>query len=976
MDTKNSNVTNLQSLNNLIDGDLFLDQTTRVFYATDASAYRELPLGIVRPKSAKDVKSIVDFAYKHSIPLIPRTAGTSIAGQVVGKGLVVEIGRYMNTILEVNEKNKWVKLEPGVVLDELNHYLADYGLFFGPETSTSNRCMLGGMVGNNSCGSHSLIYGTTRDHLLEVKGYLSNGEEVTFKELTAQEFKAKCELKTLEGDIYRGINEMLSKEENKKLIVDNCPHPDVTRRNTGYALDSLMDFETFGGKQKFNMCRLIAGAEGTLFMVTEIKLSLDDVPPENRSLLCVHLDKLEDAFVANIEALKFKPTAVELMDKTMLDLAAKNATQKKNRFFIEGDPAALLLIELVADSSKKLQQQVEKITDHFKNKGYGYAFAVVSGENINKVWQLRKAGLGVLSNMPGDDKTVPLIEDTAVRPVDLPNYMKDIKDMLSKHGKSCVYYAHIGSGELHLRPILNLKTKEGVDLFYTIAKDTAELVKKYRGSLSGEHGDGRLRGEFIPMMVGDDVYGLFNDVKALFDKKNIYNPGKITDTPKMNTHLRLKEVSDDMLGPLVFNWESTLGMVRAAEKCNGSGDCRKSPIAGGAMCPSFMATKEEKYSTRGRANILREFFYNGLDQNKLDINEVKEVLSMCLACKACKSECPSNVDITKLRAEFLNYLHSKNGIPLKDRMVVMSTEFAPLFSIMPKLYNWGLSNNMVKKGMEMVGFSSKRTMPMMGKKTLSRWSLSNDVKTSDGIKNVLFLADEFTNYYDSEIGIKAVMLMDKLGYKVSVTAPMNSGRVYLSKGILGKAKKCAIKNIQQYDTIVGEDTYIVGLEPSVVACFRDEYFELVPKDMLPKAKHLSKYCLTFEEFVDQELKAGNIDRGRFTKNKRSIKFHTHCYQKALSSGSFSKRILEIPENYTVEEIPSGCCGMAGAFGYEKDHYETSMKVGELVLFPTIRKDEGKSLIVAAGTSCRHQIADGTGVGALHPAEVLFEALEK
>lgn len=957
-----------------IKGDLFLDDTTRTLYSTDASAYFEKPLGVARPRDVRDVESIVRFADRHNLALIPRTAGTSLAGQVVGSGLVVDVGRYMHKILELNVEEKWVRVEPGVVLDELNQYLEPYGLFFGPETSTSNRCMMGGMVGNNSCGAHSILYGSTRDHTLELHGFLSDGQAVTFRALQKWEFENKCRKESLEGSIYSSVRDILTNKENRKAIRKEFPHPDIHRRNTGYALDLLLDaipFKEEGGD--FNMCKLLAGSEGTLMFTTEIKLNLVDLPPNEKGLVCVHLHSVKDALVANLVALKYKPGAVELMDKTIMDLTKDNPLQLKNRFFVEGDPGALLLVEFARRTKQEIEDLATGMIADLKEQGYGYSYPVLYDKDINKVWALRKAGLGVLANMPGDDRPVPVIEDTAVLPEDVPAFIEDIDAMLAKYGKDCVYYAHIGSGELHLRPVLNMKKAEDVELFYKIAEDTAYIVKKYRGSLSGEHGDGRLRGQFIPLMVGNHNYDLFRQVKHIFDPKGIFNPGKITETPVMNTALRYKKGPTEIIGSPLFNWDSTMGMIRAAEKCSGSGDCRKTHVIGGAMCPSYMGTRDEMHSTRGRANMLREFFAGTIAPDKMGYDEVKSVLDLCLSCKACKTECPSNVDMTKLKAEFLHHYHQQFGVPIRSRMIAFLPSVNKFFTSFSYLYNIGIHFSLVRRlNDHWFGISKKRNLPKLSRHSLRSWYRKNK-RSGEGPK-VLLLADEFTNYNDAEVGIEAILLLEKLGYQVLIPDHFESGRTYLSKGLLKQAQRIAGKNIKVLMGYLHEDVQLVGLEPSAILTFRDEYSDLVSPALKEPALKLATRAKTFEEFLSAEFDKGNISSAAFTKGEQRIRFHAHCYQKALSDTSLTKKVLEIPENYSAEEIPSGCCGMAGAFGYEKEHYDVSMKIGELVLFPDVRKHKDDALIAAAGTSCRHQIKDGTDVEAFHPARILYKAL--
>ena len=580
----------LSELKSAIKGEVFADEYTRLLYATDASAYRQIPQLVVRPADIDDLKTLISFARSMETSLIPRAAGTSLAGQVVGGGIVADISKHFTQILEINTEEHWVRLQPGIVLDELNKILEPTGLFFGPETSTSNRCMMGGMVGNNSCGSHSLVYGSTRDHTLEVKALLSDGSEVVFGMLSKNEFEQKCTLESLEGDIYRNIRSILGKAENQEEIRAQFPDKSIHRRNTGYAIDLLLETIPFtDSTEDFNFCNLIAGSEGTLCFITEIKLNLVPLPPKEKALICVHCNTLDEAFRGNIIALMHKPVAIELMDSVILEQTKANITQRKNRFFLQGDPAAVLLIELTENSKSEIDQKAERIVSELQSSGYGYHYPLVYNQDVNKVWALRKAGLGVLSNLPGDAKPVAVIEDTAVNPAVLPEYMNDFRQMLVGLKLECVYYAHIATGELHLRPVLNLKDPKDVELFHTVALETAKLVKKYRGSLSGEHGDGRLRGEFIPMMIGEHNFMLLQHIKDTWDPDGIFNPGKITRTPRMNSSLRYESGIKVNEPETFFDFSSTRGLLRAAEQCNGSADCRKSAAMGGTMCPSYMA---------------------------------------------------------------------------------------------------------------------------------------------------------------------------------------------------------------------------------------------------------------------------------------------------------------------------------------------------------------------------------------------------
>lgn len=970
----------LQELAIQFEGDIYTDETHKILYATDASAYREKPSIICIPKNINDLKLIIKFAQENNQTIIPRAAGTSLAGQVVGNGIIVDISKNFTEIIEINKSEKWVKVQPGVVLDELNKELAKFDLFFGPETSTSNRCMIAGMVGNNSCGAHSLIYGSTRDHLLELNCILSDGSEVVFGELTKNEFENKCNLESLEGDIYRHIKTTLSEESIVEEIEKQYPNKEIKRRNTGYALDLMLENEIFSDLSKrFNFCNLLAGSEGTLAFTTEIKLNLVETPPKAKGLMCVHTKSLTEAFEANIIALKHNPVSIELMDKKILDLTKQNINQDRNRFFVEGDPAAILIIEWYANDIEEIKKLAKDLQEELNSVSYGYHFPMVFGSDIPRVWELRKAGLGILNNLKGDAKPAPVVEDTAVRPVDLPAYMVDFENLMSKHGLECVYYAHISTGELHLRPVLNLKDPKHVELFHTVALETAKLVKKYNGSLSGEHGDGRLRGEFIPLMLGDKIYQEFIELKKVWDPKNIFNAKKITDTPSMNTSLRFKPGQETREIDTIFDFESTGGYLRTAEKCNGSGDCRKSHIIGGTLCPSFQATKDEKNSTRARANILRDIITNTNKENPFNNPEIYDVLDLCLLCKACKSECPSGVDVAKLKMEFLQHYYDANGTPLRSRAVGYLPKVHKTFAFMPRITNFFLKCKLSSIPIKaIIKFHQGRDFPLMSKVNLNKWTAKNQDKLTvkNAKKTIYIFNDEFTNYLESDIGIKSIMFFTNLGYNVKIPTTVESGRTWLSKGLIRTAKKVANKNIELLKDLISEETPLIGIEPSAILSFRDEYPDLANKQNKEDAKKLAKNCLLFDEFIAAEIEKGNILPDQFTDESAKIKFHGHCQQKAIISTRFTKEILSLPKNYQVSEIPSGCCGMAGSFGYEKEHYDLSMKIGEMVLFPEIRKAESDTIISAVGTSCRCQIEDGTKIKALHPLEILFDAQKR
>lgn len=972
----------LNSLENLaksLDGDLKYDGLTTTIYSTDASVYKERPLAVAWARNVSDLRKILAFAGREKSGITMRAGGTSLAGQVVSSGIIVDVSRYMNRILEVNTEERWVRVEPGVVLDELNIHLKKHNLFFGPETSTSNRCNLGGMVGNNACGSHSLIYGSTRDHTIELKTLLSDGSEAVFSPVDTEIFQNKCKLENLEGDIYRNIREILEDEVNQKSIRDNYPDPQIHRRNTGYALDLLLDSDIFQKKsaRRFNFCNLLAGSEGTLAVTTEIKLNLVPLPPSKKALVCIHLRKRNEAFRSNLIALKYNPSAVEMMDNRILELTEGNLSQRSNRFFLDGNPGAILIVEFIRDTQDEINSTANAMIDEFRAAGYGYSFPVISGKDIQRVWELRKAGLGVLANMKGDSKPVAVIEDAAVNPEQLPDYMDDIEKMLSGYRKEAVFHAHIGSGELHLRPILNLKDPSDVLIFRSIGLDTAHLVKKYRGSLSGEHGDGRLRGEFIPIILGEHNYDLLKRVKMAWDPENILNPGKITSTPEMNSCLRYNPGKTTPEISTIFDFSSCNGIIRAAEKCNGSADCRKSSKIGGVMCPSFMATGDEDKSTRARANVLREFL-NG-DGNPWNHSEIHEILDLCLGCKGCKSECPSGVDIAKIKSEYLQHWYDLHGIPFRTLLTCYIASLNRLGSLAPSIYNFIISNRLFSALIKrMIGFASGRTIPLINKISLKRWARKNLAKINpeNPKRSVCLFVDEFTNYNDTEIGISIIRLLTALDYRVVITDHKVSARTFISKGMVRKAQRVIKENIRMLSGVITSDLPLVGIEPSAILGFRDEYPELAGNELKSIAEEIGRNSYLIDEFITMEFRSGRIDRNMFTEDKAEVVLHAHCQQKAVASSAGTVEMLSIPVNYKVTEIASGCCGMAGSFGYEKEHFELSNLVGELVLFPEVRKQDAKTIVAAPGTSCRHHIKDGTGRVALHPAVVLYNALKK
>ena len=958
----------LEEIGNKLSGSLVYDDLHKALYATDASVYRKIPLAVAYPKDEKDLQILIEFATSNHLTLIPRTAGTSLAGQCVGDGIIVDVSKYFTNILAFDELNKTITVEPGVVRDELNLFLKPFGLFFGPNTSTSNRCMIGGMVGNNSSGSTSIRYGVTRDKVLQIDGVLSDGSIVSFKELTSKEFKLKTQIKSLEGSIYASIYNELSQELVQQEIKNQFPKPSIHRRNTGYAVDELLDSDLFGGKDaSINIAKLLSGSEGTLVFSTAITLQLDTVQPKESVIIASHFESIKESLKATVLAMNHELYACELMDKVILDCTKNNREQAKNRFFIKGDPEAILMFEVSGDTKEEAQKKADELISNLNENNFGYHHPKVVGENIKRMFNLRKAGLGLLGNIIGDKKAVACIEDTAVDLNDLPNYIDEFTKIMDKYQQKAVYYAHAGAGELHLRPILNLKKSEDVSLFRKITTETALLVKKYQGSFSGEHGDGIVRAEFIPLMIGETNYQLLRRIKKSFDPNNVFNKGKITDAFPMDKSLRYSIDRKEPEVKTIQDFSDNQGILKLAEKCNGSGDCRKPASAGGAMCPSYRATKDEKDTTRARANTLREFLTNSKKSNKFNHQELKEVFDLCLSCKACASECPSNVDVAALKSEFLYQYQEENGYSFRNSMFANNVKYNKIGSLFPSLTNLVLNTFLTKF---IMGISLKRSVPKLTSKTLKSWY--NKQTHSSSKKIIYIFCDEFTNFYDTEIGKDTVIVLKRLGYNPTFIKHPESGRSFISKGFLKEAKVLANKNVSIFKELITDKTPLIGIEPSAILTFRDEYIRLA--DDVNSAKIIAKNTFTIEEFLQNEFEKGNIRTNQFTTEKKSIKIHGHCHQKALSSTQATFSILNIPENYSPTIMNTGCCGMAGSFGYEKEHYKISMQVGEDTLFPKIRNTSKETEIIASGTSCRHQILDGTNRYAKHPITVLREAI--
>lgn len=962
-----------QNLSASLEGNLYIDKLHKSIYATDASVYREIPLAVIYPKTQLDLKKIIEFTLKHKLSITPRAAGTSLAGQCVTDGIVLDLSKYFVNKLEFNANSKTIRLQPGVVRDALNKSFKKEHLFFGPNTSTSNRCNVGGMFGNNSSGTTSIKYGVTRDKVISSKGFLSDGSFIEVKPLTKKRFQQKLELNSLEGEIYRYFNTLFQEDNIESLLETGFPKASIHRRNTGYSIDELYNSSFFKTESNthFNLNKLLCGSEGTLYIATELELKLDDVQPQYSAMVAAHFYSISDCLESVKTTVSHDLFTCEMMDKTILDCTKNSMKYKGHRFFIEKDPEAILMLELRSDSLDDLKQQVRNLLSDLKSSTKSYASPVLKAGEIDLAVELRKAGLGLLGNLKGDEKAVACIEDTSVTIEDLPHYISDFSKIMKSYNQKAVYYAHAGAGELHLRPILNLKTSKGVEEFKTISTDVAHLVKSYGGALSGEHGDGRVRAPFTKLMVGEECYKLFQQIKHIFDPHNLLNPGKIVNPKPIDTDLRYEVDRHEPEVSTKLDFSSNLGILRAAEQCNGSGDCRKSHEFEGGMCPSYQATKNEKDTTRARANMLREVLtQKHQDENAFDDKNLKEIFDLCISCKACKNECPSNVDVAAFKTEFLYQYQKANGIELRTKLFAKNNLINKLASPVAPIYNWLNTNSLTSKFIKQTaGIAKERSLPKLSFHSL-RQKIDKGLISLKPIgetkKSVYLFVDEFTNFLDVEIGIDAIELLTKLGYEVKVLKHEESGRAYFSKGLLDEAQHFVDKNITTFKTKITEESPLLGVEPSSILSFRDEYLKLASDKN--SAEELSKHVFLIEEFLNAEIQSGNLKSDQFSDEKKEVKIHNHCYQKALSNQIHTFNLLNLPRNFKVTLIPSGCCGMAGSFGFEKDHYKVSQDIGELVLFPAVRKSN--AIICANGTSCRHQIKDGTKKEALHPVSIL------
>ncbi len=940
-----------------IKGDVQFDRMSRLLYSTDASMYQIEPLGVVLPKSKEDVKAVIAFANEEGISIIPRGGGTGLAGGVVGPGLVMDMSKHMNKVLELNVDEKWVRVEPGVVLDELNAYLKPHGLQFAPDVSTSSRATIGGMVANNSAGAHSVIYGKTIDHVIELDVLLADGSEAKLGVLDEADVNRKCASDTLEGQAYREvirISQTHAEEIEKR-------YPKILRRVGGYNLDEFIK------KQPFNLARMVIGSEGTLATIVSAKLNL--VPlPKVKVLGFIQFHDLIESMRAVSAILTTGPAAIELIDKMILDQTKSSLALSSQRAWVQGDPEAVLAVEYFGDSLAELSDKLDALETLMKAEGLGYAFGrATSDAEQNNVWNVRKAGLGLLMGVKGDAKPVAFVEDQAVSPEKLPDYITEFEQIIQKHQTTAGYYAHASVGLLHIRPMVNLKEANDIQNMRSIAEDVRDLVMKYGGAISGEHGDGLVRSCWNEKFFGPVLYQAFREVKKAFDPAGIMNPGKIVDAPMMTENLRYGANYESKDIHTHFDFSADGGFHRAIEMCNGVGACRKKNV--GTMCPSYMATLEEEHSTRGRANALRAAV-SGNWAGGLTDKRMHDVLDLCLECKACKSECPSNVDMAKIKYEFLAHYYAKHGRPLRAVLFGHIETLSKLGCMAAPISNWFANNSLAKWAMKKLGIAPSRSLPPFARETFPEWFAKRKPVNRD--KKVVLFHDTYMDYNYPEIGQSATQFLEAAGFEVILAVKRCCGRPLLSSGYIERVKENARANVANLYRYVEQGYPIVGFEPSCVSMLRDDYCELIGD---PRAKIVAEHVTTFEDFVSQLAHKGELDVV-FTDDVKKVLLHGHCHQKALWGVNGALKALALPDGYDVSAIAAGCCGMAGSFGYEAEHYDVSLKVGENRLLNVVRNASADTDIVAGGLSCRQQILHATGKRAKHPAELLWEAIKK
>jgi FAD/FMN-containing dehydrogenase/Fe-S oxidoreductase len=944
-----------RELESQIEGEVRFDPVTRALYSTDASVYQIAPAGVVIPRNREDILRSLGICRRYRCPITMRGGGTSQCGQSIGAGLQIDISKYYDRVLEVNADERWVRVEPGIVLDELNAQMAPLGLRFAPDISTASRATIGGMMANNAAGARSIWWGRTIDHVQEMVVALSDASVVHFREIPRTEVPAGD---TLEAACYRTVLGLASEraDEIKRR------YPKILRHVGGYNLDEFTD-----PVKPVNLARIMVGSEGTLGIILEAKLRL--VPlPKAKAVMAIMFHDLLESLAATPVILEHKPSAVEVMDKSILDYTRQNANLDRIRnAYIDGDPASTLCVELYADRKEDLPPRLQALEDDLRRRNLGYAYRSETDPAAQaKIWSLRENSLGLSMAMRGDAKSISFVEDTAVAPEKLRDYIGRFLEIIHRHGTTAGIYAHASVGCLHVRPVINLKTEDGIRKFETMAQEVADLVLEFGGSLSSEHGDGLTRSPFNRQMFGPVLYEAFREVKRTFDPDGILNPGKIVDAPPLAANLRFGKNYQTPDPPSWFDYSEFGGMGRAVEMCSGIGACRKK--LSGTMCPSYMATRDEAHATRGRANALRLAMTGGLGEAGLGDQGVYGALDLCLQCRACKAECPIGVDMARFKSEFLADYWNRHGTPARaralgniHRLSVWGSRFAPLS-------NWVAASGPARWTMEkLLGIDRRRVPPAWKRQTFERWLAGHPPRTSAVGTRVTLFNDTFLNHYDPEIGIAALAVLEKGGCQVGVVRPGCCGRPLISQGLLGEAREQVAHVVKALLPIAERGEKILFCEPSCLSVFKDDAPALLRGEQQSQARTVASACMLFDEF------AAKLDL-RLAPGPRRILVHGHCHQKSLGLLAATMALVgRIPSAQAVD-LDAGCCGMAGSFGYYKEHYEISEAIANRRLLAEVRKMEPGDVLVAPGTSCRHQVTELSGAKAQHPAVLIRDLL--
>lgn len=958
-----------QDLRKRVRGDVSFDEVRRGIYSTDASIYRIMPVVVVCPRDETDVRMAVQTAAEHGVTILPRAGGTSLGGQVVGTSMILDFSKYMNQVLQVNTEEHWARVQPGIVRDVLNAELAKYRLHFAPDPATSDRANVGGMIGNNSSGMRSILYGKTVDHVLELRVLLSDGEVLELKKLSPEEYHHRASAQTREGQILRKIEELIN--THREEIAER--YPKVMRRVMGYNLDELTVTD------QWNLAKLIVGSEGTLATILEARVNLEPLPKAT-SLCIPHFSSLLESVAAVESILTHDPSAVEIMDGSVLHMAREQLSIAPLCDWLEGQPEAILVVEFYGDTQEEAAAKAENLATDLKNRGIGYAHVLRhDAAGKARVWQVRKNGLGLMLGMKGERRATPFIEDAAVPIPVLSEYVGKVLDFCKSLDVPVALYAHVSVGLVHIRPLLDLRTQRDIDLLKKISQKAFDFVKEYGGSWSGEHGDGMVRSPYMEAFYGPQLYGAFKELKQVFDPAGLMNPGKIVDASPIDQNLRYGTNYRVDTFPTHYHYREDGSFAAAVELCTGVGACRKTLI--GTMCPSYQATMDEENSTRGRANALRLAMTGQFGSEGMTSPRVFEVLDLCLSCKGCKSECPSNVDMARLKSEFLQRYHDHHGLSMRDRMIATSADYAPIFAgWMAPVVNWIQDTSLFKKTLDSwVGIDQRRTLPRYTSKPFHKWfekrgpsrgarSATPGPAVGGGSdRKVVLFDDTYLNYYEPHIGRSAVELLESCGYQVILARAGCCQRPRITHGLLREARIEGERTLRALDAYIKAGLQVVVCEPSCASALTDDLPDLIEDVAL--GQRIKENVMMIDVFLEKEFAAGHIQKPLRSTVKK-ILLHGHCHQKSLYGTSAMKSLWSRVEGLEFSEVDSGCCGMAGSFGYEKEHHDLSLKVGENKLFPAIENRGEGTEVVACGFSCRHQLADATGVKALHWVETI------